>query len=64
MDVRSCHLVPTSVWMTDLPGSLPQTASAFWSVLVAPKYPLMKDVLEFINVRPLRARVRRLTDDR
>ncbi|KAI0694154.1 DUF298-domain-containing protein [Cerioporus squamosus] len=26
------------------------TASAFWSVLVAPKYPLMKDILEFIAV--------------
>ncbi|RPD59194.1 DUF298-domain-containing protein [Lentinus tigrinus ALCF2SS1-7] len=25
------------------------TASAFWSVLVAPKYPIMKDILEFIN---------------
>ncbi|KAM5542606.1 hypothetical protein V8D89_003567 [Ganoderma adspersum] len=25
------------------------TASAFWSVLVAPKYPIMNDILEFIN---------------
>ncbi|KAI0747620.1 Cullin binding-domain-containing protein [Daedaleopsis nitida] len=25
------------------------TAAAFWSVLVAPKYPIMKDILEFIN---------------
>ncbi|TFK80122.1 DUF298-domain-containing protein [Polyporus arcularius HHB13444] len=25
------------------------TASAFWSVLVAPKHPIMKDILEFIN---------------
>lgn len=27
-----------------------QTASAFWSVLVAPKHPIMKDVLAFISV--------------
>lgn len=28
-----------------------QTASAFWSVLVAPLYPIMSDILRFINVR-------------
>ncbi|KZT70207.1 DUF298-domain-containing protein [Daedalea quercina L-15889] len=26
-----------------------ETASAFWSVLVVPKYPLMSDILQFIN---------------
>ncbi|KAI0350201.1 hypothetical protein OH77DRAFT_1090171 [Trametes cingulata] len=26
------------------------TASAFWSVLVAPKYPIMNDILKFIGV--------------
>jgi DCN1-like protein 4/5 len=30
-----------------------QTAVAFWSVLLGPKYPLMKDVITFINVGPV-----------
>ena len=36
-----------------LTGPHLQTASAFWSVLIAPKFPIMKDVLAFINVSSL-----------
>ena len=28
-----------------------QTATAFWSVLLVPQYPIIGDVIEFINVR-------------
>ena len=30
--------------------SVPQTACAFWSVAVAPKYPIMQDIITFITV--------------
>lgn len=29
-----------------------QTGAAFWSVLLVPQYPIMQDILDFINVGP------------
>lgn len=30
--------------------ALPQTATAFWTVLLAPQYPIVTDIVEFVNV--------------
>lgn len=47
MDVGHQYRRCSLQWVVDV---FHQTAVAFWSVLLGPKYPLMRDVLDFINV--------------